>query len=85
MGRGMSLERLSSVASVAKFLGTPEDTVTQLLEEGRLGGAMVAALRRRGVPVTPNVKNSVETVVRIIVPEAEPDAPIDVKRHYRAI
>ena len=68
MGRGMNLERLSSVPKVAKFLGTAEDTVTQLLEEGRLGGSIIAAIRLRGVAVTPNVKNSVEAVVRTMAP-----------------
>ena len=40
----------------------------QLLDEDRLGGAMTDALRRRGVHVTPAVKNSVEELVRTLAP-----------------
>jgi len=38
---------------VAKFLDAFEDTFLQFLEEGRLGGVMLAALRRRNIAVTP--------------------------------
>ena len=41
----------------------------ELLDEGRLGGVLIAELRHRGVPVTPNIKTSVETVIRTIRPE----------------
>ena len=68
----MRLERLSSITNVARFLDAPEETVMQLLEEGRLGGALVAALSSRGVAVTPNLKNSVATVVRTVSPESRP-------------
>ena len=54
----------SRVKSVAKLLGSREDDVVQLVEEGRLGGAVVSALNSRGVSVTPGVKNSVESMVR---------------------
>ena len=64
----MAVERLTDVKSVAEFLGAPEGEVMQLLEENRLGGTLVATLRRRGVPVTPRVKNSVGTVVRALSP-----------------
>ena len=65
----MVLEGLSSVKRVASFLGSPEDEVVQLVKEGRLGGAMVNALGRRGVSVTPGIKNSVGSMVRTL--EAE--------------
>ena len=71
----MRLGRLSSITNVARFLDAPEETVMQLLEEGRLGGALVAALSSRGVAVTPNLKNSVATVVRTVSPEAGRAAP----------
>ena len=74
----MGLERLSSVSMVAKFLDTPEETVLQFLEEGRLGGVMLAALRRKDIAVTPQLKSSVQTVIRTLtapevaaVPEPE--------------
>ncbi len=63
------LQRLLSVKNVAKFLSTPEDTVNQLLEEGRLGGVLVAELSRKGVSVTPGLKNSVGMVVQAISPK----------------
>lgn len=63
------LQRLSSVTNVAKFLNTPEDSVKQLLEEGRLGGVLVAELSRKGIPVTPSLKNSVDIIVQAISPK----------------
>ena len=65
----MTLQRLSGIRDVAKLLDAPEDTVIELLEEGRLGGVLPDALRRRGVPVTPTVKNSVRDVVRAMEPQ----------------
>lgn len=59
----MKLDKLMSVTSIAKFLGTPEDEVRVLMDEGRLSGTLIAALRTRGVSVTPNLKNTVEGVV----------------------
>lgn len=64
----MKLDGLLSVAKVARFLGTREDTVTELLEEGRLSGALVAVLRNRGIAPTPNVKKSIDEVVRTLSP-----------------
>ena len=60
----MKLEGLTSAKKIAKFLGTQEMIVDQLLEEGRLGGVMVANLRRRGIPITPRLKTTVELMVR---------------------
>jgi class 3 adenylate cyclase len=60
----LKLEGLSSIKKIARFLGTQDIIVNQLLEDGRLGGVMIANLRRRGVQITPGVKNTVETVVR---------------------
>ena len=54
---------------VAAFLGRPEDEITELLEEGRLGGALLAGLRLRGFPVTPSLKDSVQTLVHTLEPE----------------
>lgn len=70
----MTLERLSSVKRVAKFLGTSEDDVTELLEDGRLGGVLVTALSRKGVSVTPNLKSCVEMVIRAIGPKQDESA-----------
>ena len=65
----MAIERPSSIANVARFLGASEDEVVRFLEEGRLGGALIAALNQKGLQITPGVKNSVERVVRTIDPE----------------
>ncbi len=65
----MKLDSLLSVTNVAKFLGTQEKTVRELIEEDRLRGALIATLSRRGVPVTPGLKNSVETVVQALSPK----------------
>jgi class 3 adenylate cyclase len=53
---------------MAEFLGIPEGQATLLLEEGRLEGAILTTLRRRGVAATPNVKNSVQALVRTMEP-----------------
>lgn len=66
----MKLENLSSARKIARFLETQEMIVNQLLEEGKLGGVMVANLRLRGVPITPRLKYSVETVVRTLTAPA---------------
>lgn len=57
-----------SVAKIAEFLGTSEGSANRLLEEGKLETALVATLRRRGVELTPNLKNSVQTLVRSMEP-----------------
>ena len=64
----VKLDQLSSIANVARFLGTPEDKVNELQEEGRLGGVLIATLRNKGIPVTPNLKNLVENVVTTLYP-----------------
>lgn len=64
----MRVEHLSSITKVAEFLGTPEDAVIQLLHEGRLGGVLVATLARRGVPITPGLKNTVAMIVQKMDP-----------------
>ena len=71
----MKLDDLLSITNVAKFLGTPEDNVAELLDDGRLGGILVAALRNKGVPVTPKLKNSVENVVTSLRPRPDFHAP----------
>jgi class 3 adenylate cyclase len=65
----VKLEHLLSISGVARFLGTPEGKVNELLEDGRLGGALVAAFRSRGVAVTPSLKNSIEGVVAALNPK----------------
>lgn len=72
----MGLEHLSDIRNVARFLGAPEDRVLTLVEEGRLAGVLVDALRRRGLAVTPRLKDSVEAVVRTVSP-AEGDSKPD--------
>ena len=71
----MKLDDLLNITNVAKFLGTPEDNVAELLDDGRLGGILVAALRNKGVPVTPKLKNSVENVVTSLRPRPDFHAP----------
>ena len=59
----MKLDKLMSVTNIAKFLETPEDEVQVLLDEGRLGGTLIATLRTKGVSVTPSMKNTVGSMV----------------------
>lgn len=67
-----------SISGVARFLGTPEGKVNELLEEGRLGGALVTAFRSKGVAVTPRLKNSIESVVAALNPRTSAGAaPLD--------
>ena len=77
----MRLEGLSSIRKVARFLGTEDEEVTRLLAEDRLSGTLVAALGQRGVPVTPNVKTSVETIVRSIAPKDDNSASATESRY----
>ena len=56
-------DRLSSMTAVAKVLGVNEVDVAKLLEEKRLAGALILALAKKGVYVTPNIKNSVQKIV----------------------
>ena len=60
---------LPRISKVAAFLGASEGDVTGLLEEGRLDGALLTMLRSRGVSVTPNVKNSVQMLIRVMASE----------------
>ncbi len=77
----VKLNQLMSVANVARFLGTPEDRVSELIEEGRLGGVLVSALRNKGVAVTPNLKNTVEDIVTTIAPPISPETGLSAKYH----
>ena len=67
----MGIEQLSSVAKVAAFLQLQEHDVARLVEEERLAGALIVSLKARGVSVTPNVKTSVESLVRAMVPKRD--------------
>ena len=57
-----------NIEKVAVFLEMEEETVKELLEGGRLNGALVSTLRRRGVAVTSSVKNAVQVFVRSLEP-----------------
>lgn len=63
------LDRLSSLTAVAKVLGVNEVDVAKLLEEKRLAGALILALAKKGVYVTPNIKNSVQKIVDSLTPK----------------
>ena len=63
------------VSKLAAFLDTPEGDVTQLLKEGRLDAAILTTLRRRGVVVTPKVKNSVQALIRTMEPKGHAPDP----------
>ena len=54
---------------MAAFLQLQDHDVTQLVEEERLAGALIVSLKARGVSVTPNVKTSVESLVRAMAPK----------------
>lgn len=60
----LGIDSLKGVSTVARFLDTSEDSVVLMLEEDRLGGILIATLRRMGVKATPNIKNSVESLVQ---------------------
>ena len=67
----LGIEQLSSVGKVAAFLDLQEHDVTKLLEEERLAGTLIVSLKARGVSVTPNVKTSVESLVRGMAPKRD--------------
>ena len=58
----------TTIEKIAEFLGAQKGDITQLLQEGRLDGALLAKLNRRGVAVTPSLKNSVRTLVKEMEP-----------------
>ena len=66
LGRG---GQLCSPGKVAAFLRVEEAEASRLLEEGRLEGTILSTLRRRGVAVTPNLKNYVQKLTRSMKPE----------------
>ena len=66
--------RLSDISKVAEFLDTSRESVSRLLRERRLDGALLAGLRLRGVSATPTVKNSVQAVVRSMEARLTPPA-----------
>ena len=55
----------ATVSKIATFLSISEGAVTQLLQEGRLDGALLGIPRRKGVAATPSVKISVQILVRL--------------------
>ncbi|MDP6107804.1 MAG: adenylate/guanylate cyclase domain-containing protein [Candidatus Brocadiia bacterium] len=65
-------QRLEVVSKISAFLGASESDVNELLVQGRLERALLAALRSRGTSITPTVKNSVQSTVRSL--EYEPVA-----------
>ena len=67
----LGIEQLSSVGKVAAFLDLQEHDVTKLLEEERLAGTLIVSLKARGESVTPNVKTSVESLVRGMAPKRD--------------
>ncbi|HAL48954.1 MAG: adenylate/guanylate cyclase domain-containing protein [SAR202 cluster bacterium] len=71
-------DQAEGIAKVAKILGVDGNEVVVLLNEGRLAGALVTALRNRGTRPTPAVKNSVEKLVKQLEPKKEPPAPAEV-------
>ncbi len=71
-------DQAEGIAKVAKILGVDRNEVAVLLNEGRLAGALVSALRKRGTRPTPAVKNSVEKLVKQLEPKEEPPAPAEV-------
>lgn len=59
----------ATAAQISSFLGESEHSVAELLKHGRLAGTLVAALREKGVEVTPAVKNSVQRLVKSLEPK----------------
>jgi len=57
-------QRLETITKLAGVLSAPESEVEELLTDGRLTGSLLLALQRKGVSITPSVKNSVQAMVR---------------------
>lgn len=53
-------ERTEHVRKVARLLAVDDGDVLQLLDDGRLAGVLVDALKNRGMRATPSVKSSIE-------------------------
>ncbi len=73
-------QRQPSVPQLAEFLGASAERVADLLEQGKLDAAILGTLRRRGVSVTPTVKNTVQELVRKLErerTESEPEPVAD--------
>jgi class 3 adenylate cyclase len=69
------LDSLSNTKKIARFLGTQEVIVERLLEEGRLGGVLVANLRRKGVLITPQLRHALERLLHRLTSTATGDVP----------
>ena len=70
-----SADRSHTISKVAELMDAQDSDVTQLLQDGRLGGALLSILRKKGVAPTPAVKNSVQRLVRTL--EAGHGPPAD--------
>ena len=64
----MTDEQTKQLRKVAKLLAVNDGDVLQLLDDGRLAGALVDALNARGMRATPSVKSSVEKLVKHMQP-----------------
>ncbi len=67
-----------TVTRPGRFLAVETQHVATLLEEGRLGGVILSRLGRKGVELSPKVKNSVQRFVRGIEAKSERTASNDV-------
>ena len=60
----MTTSEKPAIYRVSEFLARPEKDVVHLLKEGRLFRAMVDEYSRRGMTVSPKLKNTVQHLVR---------------------
>ena len=66
---------IHTISKIAELIDAQDSDVTDLLQEGRLGGALLSILRKKGVAPTPAVKNSVQRLLRTL--EAGQRSPAD--------
>jgi class 3 adenylate cyclase len=64
----MTDERAKNVRKVAKMLAVDDGDMLQYLDNGRLAGVLVDALRSKGMRATPAAKSSIEKLVNQLQP-----------------
>ena len=66
----MTISYEETLSKFKKILEVDEDDLLVMLEEGRLAGALISTLKDKGMRATPNMKNSVEKAVKILMADS---------------
>ena len=62
----MTTSYVETLTKFRKILDVQDDDLFVMLEEGRLAGALIRTLMKKGMRATPSMKNSVEKAVKTL-------------------